>query len=163
MFEEPLSVRLRESLRVFPVRFQGPASPIRESVRPFRGVATAVVFPFEGVLEGHCALCRALETFTAPALRGLKAALPPRLRFRKNAKRFCQALEMLGRRRNTVKIGILAVFGPKPWTPPTPGRKRAPGLIRRRVERARFGRAAGPGFSRFLAAFGLCGVRAGSQ
>ena len=25
---------------------------------------------------------------------------------------------MLGRRRNTVKIGILAVFGPKPWTPP---------------------------------------------
>ena len=25
---------------------------------------------------------------------------------------------MLARRRNTVKIGILAVFGPKPWTPP---------------------------------------------
>ena len=25
---------------------------------------------------------------------------------------------MLGRRRNTVKIGIFAVFGPKPWDPP---------------------------------------------
>ena len=87
-------------------------------MRPFRGVARASKLSFEGVLERLCTPFRALKTFTAPALRGLKAALPPRLRFRKIAKRFCQALEMLGRRRNTVKIGVLAVFGPKPWPPP---------------------------------------------
>ena len=54
---------------------------------------------------------------------------------------------MLGRRRNTLKIGIFAFWGLSP-APPTPGRKRAPGLIRRRVERARLGRPAGPPFYR---------------
>ena len=78
--------------------------------------------------------------------------LPPCLRFRKKVKRFCGAVEMLGRRRNTVKIGILAVFGPKPWTAPTPGRKRASGLIRRSAERARLGRPAGIRFSGVSAA-----------
>ena len=44
-------VRLRESWQVFPVLFQGPASPIRESVRPFRGIARASKFLLEGVSE----------------------------------------------------------------------------------------------------------------
>ena len=129
MLQEPPSVRLRESLRVFPVLFQGPASPIRESVRPFRGVARASKFSFARVLERCSTPFGAIQTFTAPAFRSLKAALPPRLRFHKNAKRFCQALEMLCRRRNTVKIGILAVFGPKPWTPPRRAENGPPALF----------------------------------
>ena len=67
--------------------------------------------------------------------------------FKKNAKRFCWALEMPGRGRYALKIGISAFFGPKAWGPPTPGRKRLPGLIRRSAERARLGRPAGTRFS----------------
>ena len=69
-----------------------------------------------------------------------------------------------GTLRNTVKIGILAVFGPKPWTPPPRRAENGPpasfddqpnGPVRdARPE---------PGFSGFLAFFGLRGVRAGSQ
>ena len=87
-------------------------------MRTFRGFVTGTDSPFEGVLQRISTPIRAIETFAAPVLRILKAALPPRLTFQKNAKRFCQALEMLARRRNTVKIGVLAVFGPKPWDPP---------------------------------------------
>ena len=180
--EIPVRCRLRESLKIVPFCFQGPARLIREatrffralrrplrsrfwdSTRPLRGIVTAVLFSLARVLERFFTPVTAIETLTAPAFRGLKPALPPRLRFRENAKRFCHALEMLGRQRNTVKIGILAVFGPKPWTrptakhcknrhfgrfwpealdPPTPGRKRATGVI----ERPRLGRTAGIRFS----------------
>ena len=60
----------------------------------------------------------ATRTFTAPVFDALVLSLPPWLKFPKTRKRFCWAVEMLGRRRNAVKTGILPVFGPKPWTPP---------------------------------------------
>ena len=116
VLQEPLRVRLRESLRVFPVLFQAPVCPIRESVRPSRGVAAAVLFPFEGVLERFSTRVMAIETFTAPVFGALVLSLPPWLRFPKTRKRFCWA---------------------KTLDPLTPGRKRAPGLIRRSAERPR--------------------------
>ena len=42
----------------------------------------------------------------------------PAIQVTENAKRFCWALEMPGRGRYALKIGISAVFGPKPWDPP---------------------------------------------
>ena len=100
-----------------------------ESARPFRGAATAVLLSLEGVLERFSTSVSAIGTLTAPVFRILKAALPPRLTFPKNAKRFCQALEMLARRRNTVKIGISAVLGPKPWDPPRRAENGPPALF----------------------------------
>ena len=94
------------------------SSRFRESLTPFRSAVRGSFSSFARVVEGFSIPVRAIETFTAPAFRAQKVPLSPRLGFQKNAKRCCQALEMLGRRRNTVKIGVLAVFGPKPWTPP---------------------------------------------
>ena len=88
---------------------------IRESVRPFRGAATAAKFPFQGVSE---AWWEPSASRLPESLRDSPLPWGQSIEVSKNAKRFCQPLEMLGRRRNTVKIGILAVFGPKPWTPP---------------------------------------------
>ena len=53
-----------------------------------------------------------------PRVSRSESGAAPLIEISKNAKRFRWAVEMLGRRLNTVKIGISAVFGPKPWTPP---------------------------------------------
>ena len=143
MWKEPLSVRLRESFRVFPVLFQGPACPIRESVRPFRGVARASKFLFEGVFERLCTPIGALQTCTGRSESGTAPAIE-----------VSQKRETLlpGSRnaRPTAKHCKNRHFGrfrAKTLDPPTPSRKRAPGLIRRSAERPRLGRPAGIPFS----------------
>ena len=107
---------------------------------------------FKSILENMCSRPRN-RNLHCPRVSRSSGGAAPLIQFSKNAKRFRWALEMLGRRGNTVKIGILAVFGPRPWgDPPTPGRKRARGLIRRSAERSRFGRPAGIRFSGVSAA-----------
>ena len=90
-----------------------------------------------------------IETFTAPAFRALIAALPPDPVFKKR-----ETLPLGSRNaRPTAKHCKNRHFG-RFWPealdpPPTPGRKRARGLIRRSAERPRLGRPAGipfPGF-----------------
>ena len=84
--------------------------------------ADALAAPVEGqtrVLSGRRPPCPRGRTGShCPCVWRSRAAAAPVIEISKNAKRFCWAVEMLGRRRNTVKLGILAVFGPKPWTPP---------------------------------------------
>ena len=80
----------------------------------------------EGVPARSSSFFSGTKTFTAPVFRALRAALPPVIQVSKNAKRFRWALEMLGRGRNTVKIGISAVFGPKALGPPHAGPENGP-------------------------------------
>ena len=77
MLQWLLRCRLTEFPRVSPVLFRHSRGPMRESARPFRGVVAAATLSFWGVLERFSTPVRAVDTFTALALRALIAALPP--------------------------------------------------------------------------------------